>query len=118
MLRRWEGAGRGGGSEKSLKSVASYLSGPWACPKLWCADSRRKLRYFDFKASTFSSIFPRFKEILDEGRVYNLSEEGGPKKALLQHQTTDNLRIIGKKLDPFENTPLFKKLDFWKTDIK
>lgn len=39
-------------------------------------------------------LISRFKEILDEDRVYNLSEEGGPANALLQHQRTENLRII------------------------
>jgi hypothetical protein len=40
----------------------------------------------------------RFKEILDEDRVYNLCEDGGPKRALMQHQQTENLRIIGSFL--------------------
>merc|ERR1712110_109847 len=34
------------------------------------------------------------KEILDEERVYNLSEDGGPKRALVEHCQTENLRII------------------------
>ena len=41
-------------------------------------------------------LLAKFKEVLDETRVYNLSEDGGPLKALQQHLETDNLRIIGK----------------------
>lgn len=42
-----------------------------------------------------NQLLQRFKEILDEERVYNLSE-GGPEKALAEHRGTENLRIIGK----------------------
>ena len=42
-------------------------------------------------------LLAKFREVLDETRVYNLSEDGGPLKALQQHLETDNLRIIGKK---------------------
>ena len=42
-----------------------------------------------------NQLLTRFKEILDEERVYNLSE-GGPEKALAEHRGTENLRIIGK----------------------
>jgi len=41
-----------------------------------------------------ASLLSRFKEILDEERVYNLSEDGGPKRALVEHCQTENLRII------------------------
>ena len=41
-------------------------------------------------------LLAKFKEVLDETRVYNLSEDGGPLKALQEHLETDNLRIIGK----------------------
>jgi hypothetical protein len=42
-------------------------------------------------------LLARFKEILDEDRVYNLSDESGkgPRKALEDHRDTENLRIIG-----------------------
>ena len=43
-----------------------------------------------------ASLLSRFKEILDEERVYNLSEDGGPKRALVEHCQTENLRIIGR----------------------
>lgn len=39
-------------------------------------------------------LLAKFKEVLDETRVYNLSEDGGPLKALQEHLETDNLRII------------------------
>ena len=45
-----------------------------------------------------ASLLSRFKEILDEERVYNLSEDGGPKRALVEHCQTENLRIIGNHL--------------------
>ena len=45
-----------------------------------------------------ASLLSRFKEILDEERVYNLSEDGGPKRALVEHCQTENLRIIGNRL--------------------
>ena len=51
---------------------------------------------FENKRNIFKHDFFRFHEILDEDRVYNLSEDGGPKRALLQYQNTENLRIIGK----------------------
>lgn len=41
-----------------------------------------------------TQLLTRFKEILDEDRIYNLCEEGGPRKALEDHKRTDNLRII------------------------
>ncbi len=45
-----------------------------------------------------NQLLNRFKEILDDDRVYNLCDEDnvGPRKALEDHRTTDNLRIIGK----------------------
>ena len=42
-----------------------------------------------------SSLLAKFKDELDEGRVYDLSD-GGPLRALQEHSQTDNLRIIGK----------------------
>ena len=42
-----------------------------------------------------TQLLARFKENLDEDRVYNLSEDGGPKRALEEHRQTENLRIIG-----------------------
>ena len=45
-----------------------------------------------------ASLLSRFKEILNEERVYNLSEDGGPKRALVEHCQTENLRIIGKTI--------------------
>lgn len=42
-----------------------------------------------------NSLVSRFKEILDESRVYNLSDDGGPQRALQEHRGTENLRIIG-----------------------
>lgn len=45
-----------------------------------------------------SQLLQRFKEILDEERVYNLSDDGGPGRALQEHRGTENLRIIGKKI--------------------
>ena len=42
-----------------------------------------------------SHLLERFKEILDEDRIYDLSN-GGPKKALEDHGHKDNLRLIGK----------------------
>ena len=44
-----------------------------------------------------ASLLSRFKEILNEERVYNLSEDGGPKRALIENCQTENLRIIGEK---------------------
>ena len=44
-----------------------------------------------------NQLLQRFKEILDDERVYNLSE-GGPEKALTEHRGTENLRIIGKTI--------------------
>ena len=41
-------------------------------------------------------LLQRFKDILNDDRVYNLSEDGGPKRALQEHKGTENLRIIGK----------------------
>ena len=41
-----------------------------------------------------SSLLAKFKDELDEGRVYDLSD-GGPLRALQEHSQTDNLRIIG-----------------------
>ena len=43
-----------------------------------------------------TQLLNRFSEILNEDRIYNLSEEGGPKRALQEHRGTENLRIIGK----------------------
>lgn len=44
-----------------------------------------------------TQLLARFKEILDDDRVYNLGEEDqGPVKGLEDHRDTDNLRIIGK----------------------
>ena len=43
-----------------------------------------------------ASLVNRFKEILDEDRVYNLSDDGGPERALQEHRRTENLRIIGR----------------------
>jgi len=40
-----------------------------------------------------SHLLERFKEILDEDRIYDLSN-GGPKKALEDHGHKDNLRLI------------------------
>jgi len=40
-----------------------------------------------------SSLLAKFKDELDEGRVYDLSD-GGPLRALQEHSQTDNLRII------------------------
>ena len=45
------------------------------------------------------SLLSRFKDVLDEERVYNLSEDGGPKRALVEHCQTENLRIIGKTIN-------------------
>jgi len=42
-----------------------------------------------------SSLLARFREILDEDRVHDLSR-GGPEGPLLRHKGRDNLRIIGK----------------------
>lgn len=41
------------------------------------------------------TLLAKFKEVLDEARVYDLSD-GGPLRALQEHSQTDNLRIIGK----------------------
>jgi hypothetical protein len=43
-----------------------------------------------------ANLLARFREILDDSRVYNLSE-GGPKRALEEHWGKPNLRLIGKK---------------------
>ena len=43
-----------------------------------------------------TQLLGRFSEILNEDRVYNLSADGGPGKALREHLNTENLRIIGK----------------------
>ena len=58
-----------------------------------------------------ASLLSRFKEILDEERVYNLSEDGGPKRALIENCQTENLRIIGEKNTTFTlaNKILFQK---------
>lgn len=42
-----------------------------------------------------SQLLERFKEIIDEDRVYNLAEVS-PQKALEEHGERENLRIIGK----------------------
>ena len=42
------------------------------------------------------NLINKLKEVLDEDRVYNLLECGGPEKALIEHENTENLRIIGK----------------------
>lgn len=42
-------------------------------------------------------LLARFKEILNDDRVYNLAEEG-PRKGLEDHKDTDNLRIIGERI--------------------
>ena len=42
-----------------------------------------------------SQLLERFKEILDEDKIYNLSN-GGPKKALEDHGHKENLRLIGE----------------------
>ena len=42
-----------------------------------------------------TALLAKFKEELDDSRVYDLSE-GGPLRALQEHSQTDNLRIIGK----------------------
>ena len=57
-----------------------------------------------------ASLLSRFKEILDEERVYNLSEDGGPLKALQEHLETDNLRIIGKSAAFWRKVLLVLKL--------
>ncbi|XP_040568365.1 eye-specific diacylglycerol kinase isoform X2 [Lepeophtheirus salmonis] len=41
-----------------------------------------------------SYLLSRFKEILDEERVYNINADGGPGRALKEHLHTENLRII------------------------
>ncbi len=45
-----------------------------------------------------ASLVARFREILDDDRVYDLAEDGGPQRALREHRNTDNLRIIGECL--------------------
>ena len=52
-----------------------------------------------------NQLVARFKEILDDDRVYNLSEEGGPKRALHEHCQTENLRIIGKNSQTINRGP-------------
>ena len=42
-----------------------------------------------------TQLLERFKEILDENKVYNLSD-GGPRQALEEHGHKENLRLIGK----------------------
>ena len=42
-----------------------------------------------------SQLLERFKEILDDDKIYNLSE-GGPRKALEDHGHLGNLRLIGE----------------------
>ena len=44
-----------------------------------------------------NQLLTRFKEILDDERVYSLSD-GGPERALAEHRGTENLRIIGRFL--------------------
>ena len=44
-----------------------------------------------------AQLLAKFKEILDDDRVYDLSEDGGPKRALAEHSKTEHLRIIGTK---------------------
>ena len=53
-----------------------------------------------------SQLLERFKEILDEDKIYNLSN-GGPKKALEDHGHKENLRLIGE-----DN--VFNSQYFWK----
>ena len=48
-----------------------------------------------------SQLLERFKEILDEDKIYNLSN-GGPKKALEDHGHKENLRLIGKYLQTLQ----------------
>ena len=55
-------------------------------------------------------LLAKFKEVLDETRVYNLSEDGGPLKALQEHLETDNLRIIGKSAAFWRKVLLVLKL--------
>lgn len=43
-----------------------------------------------------NALLARFKEILDEDRVYSLAD-GGPERALQEHRGTENLRIIGQQ---------------------
>lgn len=43
-----------------------------------------------------SNLLARFKEILDEERVHDLTD-GGPEKALRAHLGRENLRIIGER---------------------
>ena len=57
-----------------------------------------------------ASLLSRFKEILDEERVYNLSEDGGPKRALVEHCQTENLRIIGRIITSTANILHFNLL--------
>ncbi len=47
-----------------------------------------------------SNLLERFREILDEERVHDLSD-GGPEKALRAHAGRDNLRIIGERFIHF-----------------
>ena len=44
-----------------------------------------------------NQLLHRFKEILNEDRVYNLSDEDhpGPAKALEDHKNVEHLRLIG-----------------------
>ena len=48
-----------------------------------------------------TQLLERFKEILDENKIYNLSE-GGPRKALEDHGHKENLRLIGKYLQTLQ----------------
>ena len=45
-----------------------------------------------------NQLLHRFKEILNEDRVYNLSDEDhpGPAKALEDHKNVEHLRLIGR----------------------
>ena len=42
-----------------------------------------------------TQLLEKFKEILDENKIYNLSD-GGPRKALEDHGHKENLRLIGE----------------------
>ena len=43
-----------------------------------------------------SNLLSRFRDILDDERVHDLTD-GGPEKALRAHRGVENLRIIGRK---------------------
>ncbi len=43
-----------------------------------------------------SNLLARFREILEDERVHDLTE-GGPEKALRVHRGRENLRIIGEE---------------------